>query len=142
MNNYGSADLKNFLEIWGWPLFWLLEVTVSAFLIVALASLVWMLIPIVTLTGGMVLGGVAIYQSCAAQYVEKYKRKGMPPSYRAQVRVLKRKIRSSRNQVWSYKDYPLNRDKYYAELIDAERKLAALREVDYEEPLQKPSERW
>lgn len=142
MNNYDSTDLKNFLEIWGWPLFWLLEVTVSTFLIVSLAPLAWMLVPIVTLTGGMVLGGVAIYQSCAAQYVEAYKRKGMPPSYRAQVRVLKRKIRSSRNQVWSYKDYPLNRDKYYAELIDAERKLAALQEEDYEEPLQKPSERW
>lgn len=142
MSNYDLDDLKRFLGIWGWPLFWLLEGTVSTFLIVALAPLAWMLVPIVTLTGGVILGGVAIYQSCAMQYAEKFKHNGMPPSYRSQVRALKRKIRSARNNLWAYKGYPINRNKYYTELIDAERKLAALQEVDYVEPVRSPKETW
>lgn len=142
MNLYEQSELKRFLTIWGMSIIWVIWSILSVFIMIALAPTAWLMIPLMALAGGLVAEGFALYNACAHTYAEKYKNNGVPSSYRGQVRVLKKQIREARRNLWSYKDHPLSRDKYYADMVQAERKLASLMEVDYAEPPQKPSTRW
>lgn len=142
MDQYEHSELKRFLVVWGMTLVWFIWSALALFFTIALAPSAWMMVPICAMAGGLIAEGFAIYNACAHTYAERYKNNGVPSSYRGQMRVLKKQIREARRQLWAFKDHPLSRDKYYAEMVQAERKLASLMEVDYAEPAQKPSSRW